>query len=891
MAATLELQIEGIEPALSVRRFSIRDDVSDLFAVSIVARSSRPDLDLDEVIFKPASFSIAAGLTFAQSAQSAKARVYTGLCESIEQIQAEPSGLSTYSIRIVPRLWLLTLRTSYRIFQHVTIPAIATRILDELSVPHVWQVDRSAHPKLDYKVQYGESDFAFLCRLCEEAGVTFSFQRDEASQSLLVFRDAPCAVEARAAPLPYVDNPSESAEREFVTSVRQFRRGQASSVALLDYDFRNPSLPLAAQAGAVGDSRGSLEYSRYEPGAFRRVTSAPTSTPVADKLGVARHEPSYGEERAERILLGRRPGGSGVSFETNAMDIAPGAVFSIAGHPHPRLDESRRLFVTQLLFEGEHDKEWRARGRAVLADEPYRPPRRTPKPVVHGLSSAVVTGPKDREVFTDEYGRVRVQFPWDREGKRDEQSSCWIRVSQAWAGAGFGIHAVPRVGQEVLVGFLGGDPDEPIIVGRASNGHNPPPYPLPANETKTVWRSQSTPGADGFNEISFEDKRGEERLYERAERDKETRVRNDEELSVGRNRAKVVKKDEDALILGDRRELVGGDDHRTVKGEQRERTEGSRSLIIDDDWQVRVSGRLSMAVGGEIHLYSETKIVLHAPDITEDAGGGVVRTTGAGVALDGPAVTIQAGGAPATGEDSAPALPDLPAGRSALFGMPGLAQGRLPSFPSGVGPVVGNVGLDYERGVICRAICGCDGAHNGAQRVSQWCVTLALWEYDRRLGHQSTIKAEVHYDMSQSPPVPVMSKKDPRRTSHGKARGTVSPDIVVLYDGTKPPTQDNIRKVYEVKFGNDKLDGKKRRQYTAIAGEESKFEVLRPEDCDCAEKRTDPLPSPISAKDAAKLVFLALAAIALLLSPAPGKGRMIPAIVRKIMLQLAPLLR
>jgi type VI secretion system secreted protein VgrG len=528
----------------------------------------------------------------------------------------------------------------------------------------------------------------------------------------------------------------------------------------------------------------------------------------------------------------------------------------------------------------------------VFTDVPYRPPQRTSKPFIIGAHTAIVSGPKDREIFSDEYGRVRVQFPWDREGKYDGESSCWIRVVQGWAGPAYGLWTVPRIGQEVLVSFLGGDPDEPIIVGRVANAHNPPPYPLPENETKTVWRSQSTPGSDGFNEISFEDRKGEELLYERAEKDRESITRNDERQVVGGNRARGVKGNEDITVLGDRRELIGGDGHQTVNGDQREHTKGGRSSIINEDWQVRALGSVLIEAGGEIHLSSETKIVLKAPDITLDAGGGFVRVTGAEVAVDGPAVMIQAGGAPASGAASQPALPELPGGAGNLFGIPGLPpQKRLPMFPSGLPGIAGKFGPDYERSVICRAICICDGAHNGQQRVSQWCVTLALWEYDRLLGYQSTIKAEVFYDLSQSPPVPVMSKNDPRRPTRRRLGGTVSPDTVVLYDGTKPPTQDNIRKVYEIKFGRDTLDKDKRTEYTIIAGDKSKFEVLRPEDCDCGEKKTDPLPSPISAKDAAKLVILVLAAIALLLSPVPAKGRLVPAIVRRIMLQLAPLLR
>jgi type VI secretion system secreted protein VgrG len=865
--ATLELLIDGVEPALSVRRFEIRESASEVFTIAITACSPRVDLDLDDVILRPASFSIASGWAFVRNGGR---RSFTGLCSSIEQLQAEVSGLSTYRLRIVPRLWLLTLRENYRIFQHASIPDIATRLLDEFSIAHAWRIDRSAFPRLNYKVQYGESDFAFLCRLCEEAGITFTFEESDTEGSVLVLSDAPCAVTPRnASPLPYVDNPNEAAEKEFVTRVRKHREARSGAFALRDYDFRNPSLALFAQASGATQAEALLEHYRYEPGAFRVIGDVPSSTPVADMGGVAHHDPRYGRALADRLLLGERAGALGVAFETNAMDLAPGTVFSMAGHPHPKLDESHKLFVTQLAIEGEHDKEWTTRGSAVFADVPYQPPRRTKKPVVHGLQSAVVTGPKDREIFTDEHGRVHVQFPWDREGKGDEKSSCWIRVSQGWAGAGFGLWTLPRVGQEVLIGFLAGDPDEPIIVGRAPNTHNPPPYPLPAHETRTVWRSRSTPGADGFNEISFEDKGGEERFYERAEKDKESLIKNDERLAIGRNRQKLVKSDEDAAVLHTRRQLVGGDDHHTVKGDRREHVEGSYSLIIDGDLHISVGGRLAIAVRGEAHISSGANVVIEGADVTNNAGGGFVRVTGGGVVIDGSTVLIKQGGSPGIGSGSNPAEPDTPTIPAAFIAQPLPSDVRRLPLLGFRPPFLMNLGVGSEREIICRAICACDGAHNGTQRVSQWCVTLALWEYDKALSNQSTIKADVPFDTSKNPPVPIMSKNDPTRPKHKKDAGTEAPDVIVVHDGTKPPTQGNIKKVYEIKFGDDELDEKKEKAYRKIAGA-AEFEVLTPDECGCSKKEADKLPEPMSAKEAALLALLLLAFVAAVLDGVPG---------------------
>ncbi len=212
----------------------------------------------------------------------------------------------------------------------------------------------------------------------------------------------------------------------------------------------------------------------------------------------------------------------GVLFEANVIDLYPGRVFSVDQHPHPEVGKGP-LMVAELEIVASLGEPWSVRGRALFADPkvPYRPARKTPRPVAPGLQSATVVGPPGAEIHTDELGRVRVQFPWDREGKLDDNSSCWMRVSQGWAGAGFGMFMLPRVGQEVLVAFLDGDPDLPIVAGRAFNGRELVPYKLPDHKTVSTWKSSSSPGGAGYNEIKFEDQAGQELVYMQAQRDEE----------------------------------------------------------------------------------------------------------------------------------------------------------------------------------------------------------------------------------------------------------------------------------------------------------------------------------------------------------------------------------
>jgi type VI secretion system secreted protein VgrG len=866
--ADLLLHVDGAEhAALTVDRFALREHVSEPFSLSIVAGSIHPDLDLEDLILRPASFSIDAG-------EAHMRRAYTGVCAAVEQLSAEPDGLSLYRFRIVPRFGLLALRRDHRLYQQLTIPAILTQILAAYVIPAAFHLEERAFPTLDFKVQYGETDLAFFSRLCEEAGITLTIRDDDNHGSIVVLSDAPTEAEPRAgSPLAFLDHPIGVGDREHVTRVRLLREARPLAVALRDFDFRNPALPLDGHAMEDGDGSPLLEHFHFDPGAFRVVSAAPTFTPIADLLGTTRHEPHAGERHAGHLLAGANAAAHGVTFETNAIDLAPGSVFSMLGHPHPSLSEAHRLLVTELAIRGERDREWHTRGKAVLTDRPYHPPRVTARPVVQGLQSAIVTGPEGNELFTDEHGRVRVRFLWDRGTSADDASSCWIRVSQGWAGAGFGLWTLPRVGQEVLIGFLEGNPDEPIVMGRAPNAHNPPPYALPANATKAVWRSRSTPDASGYNEISFEDRAGSERFYERAERDKATEVLRDESLSVGGKRCHDVSGDEDRVIGGTVRECIAGALHETVKGERRDRIGAAHSVSVGGERQEQIGGRWSVEADGAIHVFSGQAIVIEAPDITLKSGAAFLRVAG-GVTTTGGYPAI-APGAPGAGEGSAPAAPELPGTggsdllvdapprrvRLPLLGFPGL-PGMAPNLP----------GVDPEQGVICDAMCSCknardlqDGSRGATGPNRQQCVAKRLWAYDRGLSNQSTVKAEVPYDMSQAPPAPIMSRNDPTRPTHSRPAGSKIPDVVLVTDPTKPPTQDNIKKVIEMKFPGDTTSPDQMRDYGLIAGG-APLEVWTTDRCGCVGDDTEPKPKPVPVRDPREELLDMLALLAVLLA-------------------------
>ncbi len=870
----LSLVLDGAEHvALRVLRFTLQERLNEPFALSLVAGSTLPDLDLEDLILRPASFAIEAeGLPVL----GGRRRRFTGLCLAAELLSVEPAGLSLYAFRLVPRLGLLELRRDYRIFQRLTIPAILAHLLAAYIIPATFHLDVSAFPVLDFKVQYGETDLVFFTRLCEEAGITFAIRDDDERGSIVVLSDAPTEAAPRVgSPLPFVDHPTEAGARAYVTRVRLAHEARPLSVALRDFDFRNPTLPLDGRAMDADDVAPLLEHFSFAPGAFRVVdVDAPTFTPIADLLGATRHQPRVGERRAAHLLASEHAAAHRVAFDTSAIDLAPGSIFAMLGHPHPSLGDARRLLVTELEIRGERDQAWSTRANAVLADRPYRPPQRTPRPIVQGLQSAIVTGPAGNELCTDEHGRVRVRFLWDRGPAADAASSCWIRVSQGWAGAGFGLWTLPRVGQEVLVGFLEGNPDEPIILGRAPNAHNPPPYPLPANATKAVWRSRSTPDANGYNEISFEDRAGAERFYERAERDKATEVLRDESLSVGGKRCHEVSGDEDRAIGGTVRERIDGALHATVKGERRDRIDAAHSAIVGGDRQEEIGGRWSVAANGAIHLFSDSAIVIEAPDITIKGAGGFLRI-GAGGVTTGAGYPEIHPGAPGSGEGSAPAAAELP-GKGGTEAVAFRPRVRLPllGFP-GLPAMAPLPGVDPEKPVICDAMCFCKSARDlpdGTRRTTgpgrQDCVAKRLWAYDAALSNQSTIKAEVPYDMDLDPPAPIMDTINPMRPRHDKPARSKVPDVVLVIDPTLPPVQSNIRKIIEIKFDGDKRPKRQIEDFEKIAGLGTPVETWTPETCGCGKKQ-EPEPVPAPAPDPARqhegeVLFLVLALLVLL---------------------------
>jgi type VI secretion system secreted protein VgrG len=567
---TMVITFAGVNSGTSPRHFFAREGLSTLFEVVVTVRSPDEDLGLEVAAGQDAWFRIECGGLM---------RLWSGVCSRARHTAVEPGGLSTYEITIVPRLWLLTRGSDYRIFQHLSVPEIARRLLEEWHIEHVFRLDASRYPRLEQRVQYGETDYDFLCRLLEEAGITYSFEPDLEKGSILILADEP---HARAPQLdealPFLIDPDQAhaSDAPWVTEVVMSREVRAGRRAVRDFDFRHPDQLLL---GEVADGQGveaNLEEYYYRPGASVVEFPAPPdpSTPFADKRGAARHDERELRWLAKRSLRAHRGSGRKVSFETNVMNLMPGAVIGIGGHPHEEL-AGKPLLIVATSLEGEANRPVVLQATVVFADRPYRPPQITPRPVVAGVQSALVAGPVGAEIHTDEFGRVRLQFPWDRGGRGGKDASCWARVAQGWAGPGYGLFTSPRVGHEVLVGFFEGDPDQPVVMGRVYNGVAKHPRPLPERSTLSAWTSASSPepagpGAErGSNVIALDDARGAERLVMRAERDLASLVKRNEVAVVGGDAHGVVGRDERIAVRRASKRMVLGSEQETIGGNQR----------------------------------------------------------------------------------------------------------------------------------------------------------------------------------------------------------------------------------------------------------------------------------------------------------------------------------
>ncbi len=557
---------------LLVTGASIHERLSGPFTMEIRAISPDPDLDLDALLGQRVNLRV--------RLPEGRERHFNGHVFRVSQEAAEEAGAAGgYLLTVRPWLWFLSRTADCRIFQNKSVPEIVKEIFREHGHTDFEERLSADYAAWEYCAQYRETDFNFISRLLEQEGIYYYF-RHEKDRHTLVLADAPDAHEpiAGAESLRY-----EMAGRAETQEAHVYRWDlhkvlQPGTVVLNDFDFRKPSADLQASAAQADPGAGAqLEVYDY-PGEY-------TEPERGDFYARARLEALH--SRYERM--------EGAS---DTAALYAGGLFDL--REHPRADQNRRYLILDIHHEiaqggyrsDEGVFDYGNHFTVIDAQTPFRPERRTPKPYIRGPQTALVVGPSGEEIHTDEYGRVKLQFHWDRYGKRDENSSCWVRVAQVWAGKNWGGIHIPRIGQEVIVEFLEGDPDRPIVTGRVYNAEQMPPYDLPAHKTRSGIKSRSSKGGSPshFNEIRFEDKKGEEEILVHAERDLHTEVERDERHWVGGDRRKEVDGDETTTIRGRRTE--------TVHKDERVEIQGNRDFTVKMNHDFGVEGNETYKVAG-----------------------------------------------------------------------------------------------------------------------------------------------------------------------------------------------------------------------------------------------------------------------------------------------------
>ena len=430
-----------------------------------------------------------------------------------------------YQITLRPWVWLLSQTSDCRVFQNMTVPAIVQEVCQKAGFTDLrTQLSGSYEPR-EYCVQFRETDLNFVSRLLEQEGIFYYFEHSDSQHTLVLCDDVavltpfpgydqvPCA-SSGATFLGIADNSDYLTEWLVEQSVR------SGKFATRDFDFKAPNAPLTETSSIARD----YDPARFETFDFPALATTPESDAV-ERVAKIRVQELQSSQMIAR--------GSG-----DVLGLAAGRVFTLT--QHRKADFNIKYLVTSTVISMSEGPDGAAEAleitiEATDAREAYRPPRVTAKPLVHGLQTALVVGPKGQDIYTDAdgFGQVKVQFHWDRQGQMDEHSSCWIRVSQAWAGEGWGALYLPRLGQEVVVAFLDGDPDRPVIVGSLYNGTHKPPFELPANATQSGVKSCSSVDGSPGNEIRFEDKQGAELLYLHAQKDHQLVVKHDMTTTVG----------------------------------------------------------------------------------------------------------------------------------------------------------------------------------------------------------------------------------------------------------------------------------------------------------------------------------------------------------------------
>ncbi|MCL1124451.1 type VI secretion system Vgr family protein [Shewanella surugensis] len=654
------------EDSFDVVNFHFTEALSTPFMVELVLLSRKSDLTPESIVDQSGllSWAINGEIT----------RQINGI---VSQFTKGDTGHhhTQYKVTLVPALSRLKLRHNSRIFQAQSSLAIIKTLLTEMGITdHAFNCDPSLDKRLrEYCVQYRESDFDFISRLAAEEGLIYHFEHEKTKHTL-VFSDSTKKLSKLGLPFPYNVISGGVSDVPFVNHFELQHQVRVAKVALKDASFKKPQYSFLQESTATDMEYQAQSYQHFDfPGRYKDDESGKPFT----------------QTRLEYL----RRDALDASGSSNIMAASVGYKFDLMEH----IDQSfnRDWLLTQVTHRGVQGASaeeansttpttYNNTFHVIPANTPWQAaPKTKTKPLVSGPQSAVVVGPKGEEIFCDEHGRVKLQFPWDREGKSDEQASCWVQVSQGWAGAQYGMTALPRIGHQVIVSFLEGDPDQPIITGRTFHATNVPPYVLPSHKTRTVIKTQTHKG-EGFNELRFEDEASREQVFVHGQKDLDIIVRNtrrentgmDHHLTVENEQFAIVKQSKHSTVGKDLIEEVRGDKHQAIGKNFIQKVTAGLKRIIGGGMVTQVDGAHSMSIvaseektiGGDQKIEVNKDSYLKASNIVLEAGtaltikgpGGFIKIDSGGVTISGSKVKINEGGSPGKGSAPKAAKPEEP---------------------------------------------------------------------------------------------------------------------------------------------------------------------------------------------------------------------------------------
>ncbi len=608
----LRLSIAGVDELLRVVHFEGYEAISSLFEYTIDIACENASLSLNDMMGREASFQI--------NDEKGHRRTIAGAIYSVTQTAIQPR-FSFYSFTLVPTFKWLQHRHGFRLFQDQDVPSIVKQVFDDAGLnSQNYRFDlKGQYPLREYCVQYDEHEWNFVARLMQQEGIHFHFEPSE-RQAVMVISDKPSAFRPLT-PVRDIKFQGHSGLVEDDSTLHSLTWNQQvghDQITFNDYNYQQPnrSLITSTQSGTTP----SLENYSY-PGGYKKAEEGKRLTKLA--------------------LTRDKVASCNIEAQGNVCFLSSGSVFSLV--QHPRDDFNHDFLVTALKQSGEQPQVLEEqsgsgayRFQTVVSCIPstmeYRPALVNQNPSIKGSQTAVVYGAPGETIYTDNLGRIKVNFHWERENK----SSCWLRVSQAWAGNQWGSVTLPRVGQEVIVDFVDGDPDHPIVTGCVYHSLHKPPYKLPDHKTRTTFKTQSVPSG-GFNEFRIEDKKDQEQIFIQAQKDFDLKILQDHKTHVGASSHQIIEQSKFEQIKGELNQSVDGD----IKVQ----TKSGHHTTIGGDRQEKVSGDIKHQAGGEVHIKAGSKVIIDAGvELTIKAGGAFIKLSPAGVQIQGATINLNGGG-------------------------------------------------------------------------------------------------------------------------------------------------------------------------------------------------------------------------------------------------------